>query len=91
MRLKKMKPKNIRKNGKILCNMEGRRFHVAHTFLFPHLKKNGPKKYKLYVTWNDALASVIGRKKKLLPRFIYGVATVSRIDKIIGLFCKRFL
>ena len=23
--------------------------------------------------------------------FVYGVATVSRIDKIIGLFCKRAL
>jgi len=54
--------------------MEGRTFHVTHTFLFPHLKKNKPKKYiyenvyiyiKLYITWNDTLASVI--EKKIAP------------------------
>ena len=46
---------------------------------------------QVVVKWHDAIATRLRRGKghQLTSQRCYGVASVSRIDKIIGLFCKR--
>ena len=64
---------------------------VTHTLI--HVMRHEPTRrvHRVYIKGTTLVSRVRTRRQLLMSLYDYGVALVSRIDKMIGLFCKRAL